>query len=81
MLLTTAQINVCHKLDEIKDLEVKFMEKQLELVNEWKLLGVTIDHYLDWESYINKLTKACYATFLILKKLKKDTLPFMCRNN
>ena len=33
MLLTTAQINVCHKLDEIKDLEVKFMEKQLELGN------------------------------------------------
>lgn len=29
-----------HKLNEIKDLEIKCLEKQVELVNEWKPLGV-----------------------------------------
>ena len=36
-VLTTAYIKTYHKLDETKDLEIKCMEKQLELVNEWKL--------------------------------------------
>lgn len=40
MLLTTAQMKAYHKLNEIKDLEIKCLEKQVELVNEWKLLGV-----------------------------------------
>lgn len=40
MLLSTAQMKAYHKLNEIKDLEIKCLEKQVELVNEWKLLGV-----------------------------------------
>ena len=43
LLLAMAEIKACHKLDEIKDLEIKCMEKQLELPNECKVLGVTID--------------------------------------
>ena len=46
------------------------MEKQLELVNEWKLLGVIIDQHLDWKSHIDKITKECYTMLLVLKKLK-----------
>ena len=47
MLLTMAQMKACHKFDEIKDITIKCMEKQLELVTEWKLLGATIDRHLD----------------------------------
>ena len=68
-----------HKLDEIKDFEIQCMEKQLELVNEWKLLGVTIDQHLDWKSYINKLPKnatQCYRCSISFK----DTLFFTCGN-
>ena len=36
-------MNICHKLEDIKDLEVKVMEEQLGPVNEWKRLGITID--------------------------------------
>ena len=50
-----------HKLNKIKDLEIKCIEKQLELVNAWKLLGVTIDQHLDWKSHINN-TKECCPT-------------------
>ena len=38
-----AEIKACHKLDEIKDLEIKCMEKQLELPNDCKVLGIAID--------------------------------------
>ena len=40
-----AQTKACHTLKEIKDLEIKYMEKKLELVNVWKLLSVTIDEH------------------------------------
>ena len=78
MLLTTAQMKACHKLDEIKDLEIACIEKQLELVNEWKLLSFRIYQHLDWKSHINKVTKVCYATLSVLKKLKIYT-PFDVR--
>ena len=57
-----AEIKACHKLDEIKDLEIKCMEKQLELVNEWKLLRIIRDQHIDWNSHINKITRGCYAS-------------------
>ena len=47
------------KLDEIKDLQIKCMEKQLELVNKWKLRDVAIYQHLDWIFHINKVTKEC----------------------
>ena len=45
MLLTMAQMKACHKFDT--DLEIKCMEKQLDLMKEWKLLGVKIDQHVD----------------------------------
>ena len=47
------------KLDEIKDLQIKSMEKQLELVNKWKLRDVAIYQHLDWIFHIYKVTKEC----------------------
>ena len=47
------------KLDEIKDLQIKCMEKQLELVNKWKLRDVAIYQHLDWIFHIYKVRKEC----------------------
>ena len=49
LMLTVAQMKACHKLGEIKNLTIKFVEKQLELVNKWKLLGVLIDQHEAWK--------------------------------
>lgn len=70
-------MKTCHKLDKMKDLEIKCIEKELDLVNEWKLVGITIDQHLEGKSHINKIIKECYATLSILK----NTLPFTCGNN
>ena len=60
------QMKACHKLDKIKDLEIKCMEKELILVTQLQLLGVTIDQqidqHLEWKSDINKITKERYTT-------------------
>ena len=60
-MLTVAQMKACHKLGEIKNFTIKFVEKQLELVNKWKLLGVIIDQHEAWKLHINKITKKCYV--------------------
>ena len=62
MLLTTAQMKACYKLGEMKNLEIKCIEKQLKLINEWKLPGVKIDQHVAWKSSINKIK--CYARLL-----------------
>ena len=64
-------MKACHKPSISNLVEIKFMEKQVELVNEWKLLSVTIDQHLDWKPLINKVTEECYATLPLLKKLKR----------
>ena len=64
-------MKACHKPSISNLVEIKYVEKQVELVNEWKLLSVTIDQQLDWKSHIIKVTKECYATLPLLKKLKR----------
>ena len=44
-------------VDEIKVLGIKCLKKQLESVNKWRLLGVTIDQRLEWKSHSSKITK------------------------
>ena len=74
MLLATAQMKAHHKLEKVKDHEVKCMEEQLQLVNTWKLLNSAIDKHLHCNSHINKITSKCYATLSALKKRKRYTL-------
>ena len=64
-------MKACHKPSISNLVEIKYVEKQVELVNEWKLLSVTIDQHLDWKSHIIKVAKECYATLPLLKKLKR----------
>ena len=46
-----------YTVDEIRVLGIKCLKKQLESVNKWRLLGVTIDQRLEWKSHSNKITK------------------------
>ena len=75
MLPAIPETKPWHKLDQIKDLEIKCMKMQWKFANERKLQGVTTDDHLDWKPHINTITKECYATLLVLKKLKRCT-PF-----
>ena len=49
--------------------ELKCKEKTLENVNEFKLLGITIDKNLNWKKHIKNTTKNCYATLNVLRKI------------
>ena len=56
---------------EVVRLECK--DKILKNVNEFKLLGITVDKNLNWEKHINNTTKNCYAALNVLRKIKKYT--------
>ena len=53
--------------------ELKCKDKTLENVSEFKLLGITIDKNLNWKKHINNVTKSCYATPSVLRKIKRYT--------
>ena len=53
--------------------EVKCKDKTPDNVNEFKLLGITIDKNLNWKKHINYTAKNCYATLNALRKIKRYT--------
>ena len=48
--------------------ELKCKDKTPENVNEFKLLGITINKNLNWKKHINNTKKNCYATLNVLRK-------------
>ena len=66
MLITTNQMSTQHKLKD-KQFQICCNIVTLEIVNKWKLLGVTID-----EKNVSLLLKNCYLYLSILKKNAKD---------
>ena len=76
MLPTTTQMKSCDKLDEIKDLEIKHIEKQLEqsINGNLQVLQQTKIQIVYWKSHISKIIKERYATLSVLKKLKTYTI-------
>ena len=44
---------------------------ELECVEEFNFLGITIDKYLNWKSHINKLANKLSKSIRIMNKLKK----------
>ena len=54
--------------------ELKCKDKTLENIGEFKLLALTIDKNFNWKKHINNLTKNCYTTFSVLRKIEKYTL-------
>jgi hypothetical protein len=49
-----------------------------ENTNSTKILGVNFQEQLCWDNHINEVTKSCYATLSVLRKIKKLT-PFSVR--
>ena len=50
----------------------------LERTDSTKILGVNFQEQLGWDNHINEVTKSCYATLSVLRKIKKLT-PFNVR--
>ena len=69
MLLTTSQMEKLHGFEQ-DVAELKCNNKTLENVNEFKLLGITIDKNLNWKKHLNNARKNCYATLNVLCKMK-----------
>ena len=57
------------KIDQIKDLQVHYENKQITTVRTIKFLGLIIDSTLSWKQHIDsiipKLNKACFAIRLV----------------
>ena len=45
-------------------------------VNEFKLLGITLDKNFNWKKHINNTTKICYATLKVMRKIKRYRLDY-----
>ena len=61
MLFTICKMEKLHGFDQ-NVVEFKCKDKTLDNVNEFKLLGMTIDKNLNWKKHINNTKKSCYAT-------------------
>ena len=72
MVISTPQMSKRHQLNEEK-INVNCNDVTLERVQEWKLLGITLDEHFQFHKHISKLLKDCYSTLCILKKLKRYT--------
>ena len=70
MVISTKQMQRLHQ-QEINKVNIHCNSKPIDRVNEWKLLGVTIDS--NFYKHIDILIKNCYATLKVIKKLKKYT--------
>ena len=71
-LFTTSQMEQLHGFEQ-EVVGLKCKDKILKNVNEFKLLGITVDKNLNWEKHINNTTKNCYAALNVLRKIKKYT--------
>ena len=69
MLLTTSQMEKLHGFEQ-DVAELKCNNKTLESVNEFKLLGITIDKNLNWKKHLSNARKNCFATLNVLRKMK-----------
>ena len=72
MLFTTYQMEMLYGFEQ-DVVEIKFKDKTLENINEFKLLGITIDKNLNWKKHMNNTTKNCYATLNVLHKITRYT--------
>ena len=49
---------------------LKVSDKTLERVQQTKLLGVYLHENLKWDEHVKELSKSCYSTLSILRKIK-----------
>ena len=57
---------------------IKTNGKSIKQEDDVKLLGITLDHNLEWNTQINNLTKSLYGTLQTLKRFKRFT-PYATR--
>ena len=71
-LFTTSQMEQLHGFEQ-EVVGLKCKDKILKNVNEFKLLGITVDKNLNWEKHIKNTKKNCYAAHNVLRKIKRYT--------
>ena len=78
MFISSNQLSARHKLKD-EQLQICGNNTELERVAEWKLLGLTIDENLTLNNHISKMLKDSYSHLSILKKLKRYTSQYVCK--
>ena len=81
MLITTSQMANYHSLrtPDIMNINLGLgKNKDLDVVDNYKLLGVHISNTFRWEKYINKTVSSCYASLAVLRNLR-NMAPFELR--
>ena len=74
LVILTPQMPKHHQVE--KKFDVICISITLERVSEWKLLGITLNEHFLLDKHISKLSKDCYSSLSVLKKLKRyTTLP------
>ncbi|KAL9958096.1 hypothetical protein ACROYT_G035065, partial [Oculina patagonica] len=69
MLLSTNQMARVHSMNDYCP-SLKVSDKTLERVQQTKLLGVYLHENLKWDEHVKELSKSCYSTLSILRKIK-----------
>ena len=71
MLVTTPQMANYHSLRTPGIINISLNNnRNLEVVETYKLLGVHFGNTLRWEKHVNEIVSSCYASLAILRKLR-----------
>ena len=77
MLVTTPQMANSLRTPGIINISLN-NNKNLEVLETYKLLGVHFGYTLRWEKHVNETVSSCYACLAILRKLR-NMAPFQPR--
>ena len=76
MLVTTPQMTNYHSLRTPGTINIRLNNnKNLEVLETYKLLGVHFGNTLRWEKHVNETVSSCCASLAILRKLR-NMAPF-----
>ena len=79
MLITTPQMANYHSLRTPGIINISLNNnRNLEVLETYKLLGVHFGNTLRWEKHVNEIVSSCYASLAILRKLR-NMAPFQLR--
>ena len=78
MLLTTSQMAARHSLRKSETVQLVVDDKEIEVVDNYKLLGVHINHTLTWDKHVSETLSKGYGILAVLRKLK-NMAPFHLR--
>ena len=71
MAVSSRQMAQYHQLDCSNKVNIKYNNKNIERVQEYKLLGIILDEHFELHSHVNKILKDRYSTLRTLKLLKR----------